>query len=192
MKNRLHFSLAGLLGAVAFVAVGCAALRYASDWWASGVLTLAVGLLLGGTLALFLRPGRPRAFWAGFALFGWAYLLLCFGPWIGSAMGPRLITTRFFQWLEPKFRTTGDPVPWGNSPGLVYSNNNGGAPGSGTSVVWDIAGQSLPPAVPAWNSFQSAGHSWFALLAAFAGGLLGARCLAAADRQEKAGNGGHP
>ena len=71
-----RFSLAGLFAAVTIFAVGFAALRSPSEFASSGILTFTVCTLLYATLAAFLRRGRHRDFWTGFALFGGVYLFL--------------------------------------------------------------------------------------------------------------------
>src|SRR5262245_29525728 len=66
-------SIAGLMGAVAVVAVGCAALRSGSPVW-HGTLLLATRAILGVALiGALCRQGEKRAWWIGFALFGWIY-----------------------------------------------------------------------------------------------------------------------
>jgi len=56
--------------------VGSAALLDASEAWSVAIRLVNTGLLLLAPLAAILRQGRSRAAWAGFATFGWAYLLL--------------------------------------------------------------------------------------------------------------------
>lgn len=74
--KELRFSLASLMAALTFIAVGLAALRYASAFVASAILTLTLGVLLCSTLAALVRHGTRRNFWIGTALFGWVYLFV--------------------------------------------------------------------------------------------------------------------
>lgn len=99
--KRFRFSLAGLMAAVLIVAVACAALRFASELWASATLTITVGVLLTAILGVVLREGRIRAFWLGFSVFGWAYLALAFG-WFSTNFTQHLLTTKLLAYAHPK------------------------------------------------------------------------------------------
>src|SRR5262245_35286087 len=94
--RRFRFTIARLLILILFCGLGFAALREANDLWDSSVLTLTVGVLLVSVLLAIHRPERRRAFWVGFALFGWGYL--------GSASIPpvesRLLTTKGLAYLD--------------------------------------------------------------------------------------------
>src|SRR5262249_39466286 len=96
--SRLRFSIASLLGLVLFLAVGLAALREATDLWDSAVFTTTVALLLVSVLLAVHRIGRGRAFWLGFAVFGWLYVGLSLVPQIE----PRPLTTKGLAWLDSK------------------------------------------------------------------------------------------
>ena len=88
--RRFRFSIAGLLGVALFVSVALAALRASTDAWDSGVLGLALLILLTATLLAVHRRDRKRAYWLGYALFGWVYLLVSQVPPLES----RLPTTK--------------------------------------------------------------------------------------------------
>ena len=88
--RRIRFNIASLLVVVLLVAVGFAALRESNDLWDSGVFTLTLGVLLISILLAVHRTESRRAFWIGFALFGWIYLGLSLVPSIES----RLMTTK--------------------------------------------------------------------------------------------------
>lgn len=94
--HRLRFSLASLIGAVAIIAISCAALRYPSRLWVHTMFTVTVGVLLLGTLAALLHRGNDRSFWVGFGLFGWAYLLMSRSEQLGG-----LLTTDLFRYFAP-------------------------------------------------------------------------------------------
>ena len=96
--KHIRFSIASLLVVVLFVAVGFAALEESSDLWESGVFTLTLAALLISILLAVHRTESRRAFWIGFALFGWIYLGLSLVPSIES----RLITTKAFAYLDSK------------------------------------------------------------------------------------------
>jgi hypothetical protein len=90
-----------MLGLVLFCAVGLAAMRYASDGWASLCFSLALGVLGCATLPLLLRRGPRRAYWVGFNALGWGYLAACFGPWCGENIRPHLVTTWTIERAAP-------------------------------------------------------------------------------------------
>ena len=71
-----RFSIRHLLAFTALVGVACATLPNARHTWtamaAGVVMVLAVATLLA-----FFNGGDKRAFWAGFAFFGWLHFGLC-------------------------------------------------------------------------------------------------------------------
>jgi hypothetical protein len=91
-----RYNIASMLGAISFVAVGFAALREANNQWDSGLFSLTLGLLLNAVLLAVHRTEARRAFWIGFALFGWGYLSLS----LISSTESRLITTQALAYLE--------------------------------------------------------------------------------------------
>ena len=95
---RMRFNIASLLVVVVFVAVGVAALRESSDLWESGIFTLTLAALLISILLAANRTESRRAFWIGFALFGWAYLGFALVPSIEF----KLITTKTLAYLDSK------------------------------------------------------------------------------------------
>jgi hypothetical protein len=92
----LRYYIGGILWAILIVAFGFAALREADDLWGSGLFSLTLGLLLAAVLLAVHRTGARRAFWLGFALFGWGYLSLSLVPSIEF----RLITAQALAYLE--------------------------------------------------------------------------------------------
>ena len=78
-------------------------------------LIWAIGLIGPATLSWVTTRTAARSFWRGFALSGWIYLLLCFGPWLGPTIGPGLPTTTtlidaLHEGLQPCWRVT--TVAW--------------------------------------------------------------------------------
>jgi hypothetical protein len=92
-------SVLGLILLVAVTAVGLAALASPSNELANGLFTFTGGCLLFALLATMYRDGSRRAFWVGFSVFGWGYLLACYGPFVGSAIRARLLTTTLIDRL---------------------------------------------------------------------------------------------
>jgi hypothetical protein len=126
---------------------------------------------------------KRRAFWLGFALFGWTYLVLSLVPSIEA----RLITTRALAYLDSKVPRSNaealyDLLVANNSqPDALYLNNgNGGwildvtaAGGSNPTRFTNIlAGKVLTGSGGTTYNFVRIGHSLLALIAAFLGGQL--------------------
>ena len=86
----IRFTIASLLIVVLFVAVGFTALRESNDLWDSGILTVTLAALPVSILLAVHRTESRQAFWLGFSLFGWIYLVLSLVPSIES----RLLTTK--------------------------------------------------------------------------------------------------
>ncbi len=74
-----RFSIANLLGLVAVIALGFAAVRSASDFWLGATFLLTIGLLCAGVLGAVVERGHG-VWWLGFAVFGWVYFALGFEP----------------------------------------------------------------------------------------------------------------
>jgi hypothetical protein len=183
---KLRFNIASLLVVILVLGVGFAALRESSDLWESGVLTLMIGILLISILLAVHRTESKRAFWLGFALFGWAYMGLTFMPSIES----RLITTKALHYLDSK-------VP-GRAMVIYTTINMGTGSGTGNKQVYSLAvtagGTQLATSgqgqVRLWNAatgkllggwggttenFVRIGHSLFVLLVGWFGGQLSRR-----------------
>jgi hypothetical protein len=167
--RKIRFSIASLLVVVLFLSVGFAALRESSDLWDSGIFNLTLASLLISILLAVHRTETRRAFWIGFALFGWSYLALSLVPSIES----RLITTKALVYLDSK-------VP-GRSLGVftaqVSSNGNKlTSSGHGQVKIWDVATGKL---LSSWGgiteNFVRIGHSLCAVLVGWIGGLLSRR-----------------
>jgi hypothetical protein len=102
-------SILGLLAWIALVGVGLAALRSPSPLWANALFSLTLATLIVSALAVAYRRHRRRAFWVGFATFGWAYFLATLGPAPLSQIGPHLLTTALLDILYPQVVPPPDP-----------------------------------------------------------------------------------
>jgi hypothetical protein len=78
---RWSFGLRQLFLWTAAIALALVALRSASTTWVAGMLGLAFVTLTASIQFAIFRQGPRRAFWMGFATFGWAYLLLLLVSW---------------------------------------------------------------------------------------------------------------
>jgi hypothetical protein len=200
--KRLSFSLLWLLGVIALIAIACASLRSASEIWASAAFTATLGVLLLSVVGLIFRHRASRAFWGGFALMGWSYLFLVFGPWCRENAGPQLLTTKLLEYVHPKLQRSAPPslavtlgVPAVGSNGwtaggarlpantATISNadfDGDGMPdlvvtGGAPAPMWTTSTVTFSPTVTLASSpqhFMQVGHSLWALLLASAGGLL--------------------
>jgi hypothetical protein len=120
-------------------------------------------LLLWAILAATYQCGNRRAFWLGFSVFGWGYLVLVYGPI------PRLElpTTALLQKIA--IRAMFEQVESTLPPESTLSS------GVGTPTL-------LPPPTPlpaeqlrsAWdyNAFEDIGHAVFTLPFAMIGGIV--------------------
>lgn len=82
-------TILGLMGLIAIIALGLAAIRANDAIWTAVVLTLTVfALCVASVVAIYDRGGA----WAGFAIFGWAAFLIC-QPHSAPTMGPTSVAT---------------------------------------------------------------------------------------------------
>ena len=172
-----RFTIRSLLGVVLFVALAAASLRAADDAWDGCLFGLTSLWLLTAVLLAVHRADRRRAFWLGFALFGWTYLVATLIPPIGS----RLLTTKGLVLIESKL--PGRQTNWVTGV-LAYTNTS-----TSTAGTNPVQGYVFSPqgGVWHWNAttskllagpggttehFIRIGHSLLALVLAFVGGHL--------------------
>jgi hypothetical protein len=108
-----RISLAMSLGLIAMIALGLAGMASASSVWTAAAATVTLAIFLGAILAAFLLEKSRRAFWAGFALFGWAYLVLVNWDWVGGQFGHDLTAglSDLAEALFPAQAVTAPPAP---------------------------------------------------------------------------------
>ena len=132
--SRPRFSLGTLLLMVLSAGVAFAALKSPSELWASALFTPAVAVLLVAVLLAVHRRDRARAYWLGFALFGWVYLILSLVP----ETAPRLATTGLLDALFARVHGMGTPGGSSRSPsrprGVAWSSQGGGFTTSGSGT----------------------------------------------------------
>ena len=71
----MRYSIRTLLGIVAVAAAVFAVLLTSIHVMASCVVIACLSVLLGSTLGITYTREKRRAFWIGFAVFGWGYIL---------------------------------------------------------------------------------------------------------------------
>ena len=74
----VRFSIAALMAAVLIVALGLAAMRNFSATWAGVTFLVTCAVLCLAVVGIVCDGDARRAWWLGFALFGWGYLVLAF------------------------------------------------------------------------------------------------------------------
>lgn len=191
--KRFRFHLGSLVTLVLVLGIGLAALRESNAIWDSSIFSVAVGVLSMTVLLAIHRTEKKRAFWIGFALFGWVHLGLSVVP----SIEPRLITTKGLAYLDSK-------VP-GRSTIIYATINRGIGSGTGnnqvTNVTYALDGMQLEASgdvvlairesatgklltatgrlLGGWSgtteNFVKIGHSLFALLLGWLGGQLSRR-----------------
>jgi hypothetical protein len=130
----LRFTLRQFLIGIAGIALACVALRSASTWWVSAMLGLAFFAMTAALLLVVYRRDAQRAFWIGFAAFGWVYLLLLILGWSIEKNTPvrtsSLFTDRLsrasYDWLFAKATAQ---VDGGYGAGAYGGSGYPGAPG---------------------------------------------------------------
>lgn len=145
MKSA-RFTIAGMLATIGGLGVGFAALTHPNDWAASALLTMTFGMLLLSLLVAVGNHDIRRAFWMGFALFGWSHGLVTLNVGLGGSVSQDLITTRAIERLRPILH----PTQTAFAPMIM--NGNGPVPSSGFS----------PPSPYAWafNGTQTGINTW--------------------------------
>src|ERR1700722_7279503 len=94
--KRFRFHLGTLVILVLLLGVGFAALRESNDTWDRTIFSITLGMLLISILLAVPQIEKRRAFWIGFALFGWIYL----GLSVVQSIESRLITTKALAFLD--------------------------------------------------------------------------------------------
>ncbi len=107
---RLRFSVAGMMMLLLVLGLVLASLRFTSESAAAAVLLVTQAILTFAILAIVYRAGEGRAFWVGFALFGWGYMALTWESWIGRSVDrPEMITSIVLDHLRARFQDMPEP-----------------------------------------------------------------------------------
>ena len=139
----MRFSILTLLGLVAIAGASCAALLNSSYALGRVFVTACFLVLLTSFLGIIYRSDQRRAFWVGFAIFGWGYFMAYWGIVINGISGELAPGIA----IEYAARQLSDTLP---HEGRRFSGN---------------AKDSRP--------FRTIGHSLANLVVAMGGGWLG-------------------
>jgi hypothetical protein len=183
MTIRPRFSIAAIMGFVFVFGVGLAAFRYPNKLWASFFFSITIGAMVIGSLGAVFHRGLPQKFWMGYAMCGWLYLLMNFGPWFETAVSPYLFTTAVLDLIYPHVAAPEQTAMLEN--GTQVFGLAGGFGASAPVNIWehwtkvDSAAEQYAIAnnfdVARSKPFQLIGHSLLALLFAYIGGLIARR-----------------
>lgn len=90
--GRKRSTIAALMGTVVLAAASLAAFRSGSLFALRLFYTLTLGILLLATLGARLCREETRAFWFGFAMFGWVYMIFALG--LRPGLSPALMASQ--------------------------------------------------------------------------------------------------
>jgi hypothetical protein len=196
---RWSFGLRQLFLWTAAVALGLVALRSASPFWVAAMMGLALVVLAASILLIVFRRGQQRAFWIGFATFGWLYTLLLATGWWPVVPNSNVdtpfrahnfltqqLSSTSYHWLYDKafekYYSPSNPAvggyPGGMSMSSGYGGNMygsaGGMPGAriGGSGMGGMGPPPGPPPGPNESDFVNVAHALWTLLLASVGGCL--------------------
>ena len=113
--RRPRFSIGSALTLIGILGVTPAAFRDPSYLWANVTFSTAFAVLVLAIINVLYSRGARRAYWAGFALCGWAYFAMCSVPGLRESLCPRLVTEVIFDVLYPHVA----PQPPPPAPGMV-------------------------------------------------------------------------
>jgi hypothetical protein len=172
----LTFSIRQLFVWTAFIALECVALRNAGDAWVAAMFSLALVILASALLLVLFRVGSQRAYWSGFAMCGWLYMLVLMYGWSLDSvkdnrawylpLGPNnLATSQLSMACYKQVYTWIARIPDTNSAAATTGSFGGGL-GMGGFGGTPVA----TPRGPAQHDFVNVAHAFWTLLLATCGG----------------------
>jgi hypothetical protein len=163
----MRFSIKWMLIGIAGAAVACAALVNASELWAAIVYAATLVCLFVALVGAIFRRGRQRAFWTGFAVFGWGYFLLM-GATLENPIGGRAHGLP----THPLLMALHDAV----------AKETGASTARRARAAWEDDLVSRMNRRPHPREFAKVGHLVLLLLFASAGGLVGQYSFAPTEK----------
>jgi hypothetical protein len=176
---RFQFSLRTLLLAFIPVGLAIAALVNANYLWANAVLTVTLALLGTSLVGWIWTLKKARAFWSGFAVFGWGYMLLAFGPWFSEHVSANLIS---HQVLETSASLFGHQAAIGQNVSTFWENKDWSRQAG--FVTDQKYRASIGRTMHYWD-YLFVGHCLFTLISGLAGGFIGCWFYARRDIHAK-------
>jgi len=211
-SSMLRFSIRHLLAWTVFVAFGCIALRSASTTWVAAVFGLVLLFFAAALLLVIFGQAADRAYWVGFALIGWLYLILLMYGWgldpNSSQNNPlrpsNLITGRLSALCYDRIYSSSTPqyvmgagfgasgFGMGSADGGYGSDFGGGSPAAGVPPGISGSPVSVGYAVPVptfagptQDEFVNVAHALWALILAACGGWFAQWLYVVRPAQEK-------
>jgi hypothetical protein len=177
MKPRV--TILGIMAFVALVATSLVALRSTLEIWASAYFSLSLVLLCTAIPGMAYRRGVRRAFWVGFAAFGWPYLILCYGPVPGTSIKPPpLLTTKLLEMAYSHVSTVPPSEITVFGSGMWDDSRNVKVTSTATSGGFTFFRNDT-------EDFQRAGHGIINLIFACVGGFIGHSFASRLAREER-------
>lgn len=178
--GRLRVTVAGLMGLVVVLGAGLAALKNASELWALAVRLFVLGLLATAILGALYRRGARRAWWVGFALFGWGYEAMECAPWSPpETPSSRALLEGLYARLSPRRVLAVDSF----TAAALAQNGQilDPRPNETQGVTPDAAEQVVVVGTLDATAFRAIGRHLLALAAAVVGGLIAVRFHATSE-----------
>jgi hypothetical protein len=100
-----RITIAELMLVVLVIGIGLAALRNPSPAWAGAMLSITIFLMICSLLGIGLGRGLRRAYWLGFAVLGWSYLLLNHVPFLYDHVGQFLLAPNLLGYIDVLFES---------------------------------------------------------------------------------------
>jgi hypothetical protein len=171
--RSFRLPIVGLMGIVLACGLGFAAIKSPTFQVVSVTFTVALTILLASIVgAIF---GRYRAFWIGFAIFGWGYAILALAPGAWTSVRPYLVTSHLINGLANAMN-----LPRGGAGLTNFTMRE--VPFQEDSGLGDWNGTYTG------NRLQRIGHSLAAVVHGVAGGVLAAwLAKRARDRERERG-----
>ena len=145
--------------------------------WTSLLLFATTVLLSVAILGAYQRRDARKAFWQGFAVFGWAYLAMAFLPYIPYQAGVEVPSSPLLKWVHA--RATSTPVDSRDTFQILKETSSLLPARPDSEMMIDVAAAATTKVAAAGffapgdvNQFVIVGHCLFTLLAGLAGSAV--------------------
>lgn len=169
--KAFRLSIGSLLLLILLLGVGLAGLTHPSETWTSVLFSALMLALLAAVVGVLLTQGHWRAFWVGFAVFGWGYWMMSSAPYLAQSFRRVLITDRLLDIAYPRLIDL--PV------GVLFD--------SGTHSVdptKPMPGPAFYDTQRTYREFKDIGHHLTNLLVALAAGSIVSGMVARREHSE--------